>query len=112
MEMKVIGIEEILKRGFSLKWMESHCSLSLYGESGGKCGFDESIALTGLTQLSVLLAVAADRNRKLEVGLGPGHKRYSYADIKKVTNSFNHKLGQGGYGGVNKTSYLMAVMWH
>lgn len=55
MEMKVIGIEEILKRGFSLMWMESHCSLSLYGESGGKCGFDESIALTGLTQLSALL---------------------------------------------------------
>ena len=41
-----------------------------------------------------------------------GPKRYSYADIKKVTNSFNHELGQGGYGGVNKTSYLMAVMWH
>ncbi|KDO76921.1 hypothetical protein CISIN_1g038423mg, partial [Citrus sinensis] len=28
-----------------------------------------------------------------------GPKRYSYADIKKVTNSFNHELGQGGYGG-------------
>ncbi|XP_042496016.1 LEAF RUST 10 DISEASE-RESISTANCE LOCUS RECEPTOR-LIKE PROTEIN KINASE-like 2.4 [Macadamia integrifolia] len=29
-------------------------------------------------------------------------KRYSYSDIKKITNSFKEKLGQGGYGGVFK----------
>ncbi|XP_044489003.1 PR5-like receptor kinase [Mangifera indica] len=29
-------------------------------------------------------------------------KRYGYADIKKMTNSFRHKLGQGGYGVVYK----------
>ncbi|XP_044490271.1 LEAF RUST 10 DISEASE-RESISTANCE LOCUS RECEPTOR-LIKE PROTEIN KINASE-like 2.1 [Mangifera indica] len=29
-------------------------------------------------------------------------KRYSYSDIKKITNSFQHKLGQGGYGAVYK----------
>ncbi|XP_031247687.1 LEAF RUST 10 DISEASE-RESISTANCE LOCUS RECEPTOR-LIKE PROTEIN KINASE-like 2.1 isoform X2 [Pistacia vera] len=29
-------------------------------------------------------------------------KRYSYSDVKKMTNSFRHKLGQGGYGGVYK----------
>ncbi|KAK0575329.1 hypothetical protein LWI29_037355 [Acer saccharum] len=29
-------------------------------------------------------------------------KRYNYSDIKRMTNSFNHKLGQGGYGGVYK----------
>ncbi|KAF3942812.1 hypothetical protein CMV_030564 [Castanea mollissima] len=29
-------------------------------------------------------------------------RRYSYSDIKKMTNSFNDKLGQGGYGGVYK----------
>ncbi|KAL6321678.1 hypothetical protein AAG906_031186 [Vitis piasezkii] len=28
--------------------------------------------------------------------------RYSYADIKKITNHFNEKLGQGGYGTVYK----------
>ncbi|KAJ4709901.1 Receptor-like protein kinase [Melia azedarach] len=33
-------------------------------------------------------------------------KRYSYADIKKMTNSFKHKLGQGGYGGVYKGKLL------
>lgn len=29
-------------------------------------------------------------------------KRYSYSEIKKVTNSFESKLGQGGYGKVYK----------
>ncbi|KAK7308331.1 hypothetical protein VNO77_41933 [Canavalia gladiata] len=29
-------------------------------------------------------------------------RRYSYSDIKKMTNSFTEKLGQGGYGGVFK----------
>ncbi|XP_031254335.1 PR5-like receptor kinase [Pistacia vera] len=33
-------------------------------------------------------------------------KRYSYSDIKKMTNSFRHKLGQGGYGGVYKGRLL------
>lgn len=28
--------------------------------------------------------------------------RYSYADIKKITNNFKDKLGQGGYGTVYK----------
>ncbi|XP_042504801.1 LEAF RUST 10 DISEASE-RESISTANCE LOCUS RECEPTOR-LIKE PROTEIN KINASE-like 2.4 [Macadamia integrifolia] len=32
----------------------------------------------------------------------PTPKRYSYSDIKKMTNSFTEKLGQGGYGGVFK----------
>jgi serine/threonine protein kinase len=29
-------------------------------------------------------------------------RRYNYSDIKKMTNSFKDKLGQGGYGGVYK----------
>ena len=34
---------------------------------------------------------------------GPlGIRRYSYLDIKKMTNTFKYKLGQGGYGGVYK----------
>jgi hypothetical protein len=34
---------------------------------------------------------------------GPlGIRRYSYSDIKKMTNSFEDKLGQGGDGGVYK----------
>uniref|UniRef100_A0A5B6YRV3 non-specific serine/threonine protein kinase n=1 Tax=Davidia involucrata TaxID=16924 RepID=A0A5B6YRV3_DAVIN len=29
-------------------------------------------------------------------------KRYSYSEVKKMTNTFKEKLGQGGYGGVYK----------
>ncbi|CAO2827410.1 unnamed protein product [Amaranthus hypochondriacus] len=29
-------------------------------------------------------------------------KRYTYIDIRKMTNSFKHKLGEGGYGSVYK----------
>ncbi|XP_050374788.1 rust resistance kinase Lr10-like [Argentina anserina] len=29
-------------------------------------------------------------------------KRYNYLEVKKMTNSFKRKLGQGGYGGVYK----------
>jgi len=29
-------------------------------------------------------------------------RRYSYSDIKKMTDFFRHKLGEGGYGGVYK----------
>ncbi|XP_052198780.1 LEAF RUST 10 DISEASE-RESISTANCE LOCUS RECEPTOR-LIKE PROTEIN KINASE-like 2.5 [Diospyros lotus] len=29
-------------------------------------------------------------------------KRYSYLEIKKITNSFENKLGEGGFGGVYK----------
>lgn len=33
-------------------------------------------------------------------------KRYSYSDIKKITNSFRDKLGQGGFGNVYKGKLL------
>ncbi|CAK8574041.1 unnamed protein product [Lathyrus sativus] len=37
-----------------------------------------------------------------EHGPLPAAARYSYSDIKKITNSFKIKLGQGGYGSVYK----------
>ncbi|XP_058765629.1 LEAF RUST 10 DISEASE-RESISTANCE LOCUS RECEPTOR-LIKE PROTEIN KINASE-like 2.4 [Vicia villosa] len=37
-----------------------------------------------------------------EHGPLPVAARYSYSDIKKITNSFKNKLGQGGYGSVYK----------
>ncbi|XP_031256856.1 PR5-like receptor kinase, partial [Pistacia vera] len=33
-------------------------------------------------------------------------KRYNYSEIKKMTNSFREKLGEGGYGGVYKGKLL------
>ncbi|KAA8532695.1 hypothetical protein F0562_032728 [Nyssa sinensis] len=32
-------------------------------------------------------------------------KRYSYSDVKKITNSFKDKLGEGGYGSVYKGKF-------
>ncbi|WJX15096.1 hypothetical protein P8452_05281 [Trifolium repens] len=37
-----------------------------------------------------------------EHGPLPAAARYSYSDIKKITNFFKNKLGQGGYGSVYK----------
>ncbi|XP_058769063.1 LEAF RUST 10 DISEASE-RESISTANCE LOCUS RECEPTOR-LIKE PROTEIN KINASE-like 2.1 [Vicia villosa] len=37
-----------------------------------------------------------------EHGSLPAAARYNYSDIKKITNSFENKLGQGGYGSVYK----------
>ncbi|PSS13435.1 Leaf rust 10 disease-resistance locus receptor-like protein kinase [Actinidia chinensis var. chinensis] len=48
----------------------------------------------------------SDINQKIEAILkncGPlAPKRYSYSDVKKMTNSFKEKLGRGGYGEVYK----------
>ena len=33
-------------------------------------------------------------------------KRYTYSDIKKMTNSFEVKLGEGGYGDVYKGNLI------
>ncbi|KDO45333.1 hypothetical protein CISIN_1g013074mg [Citrus sinensis] len=33
-------------------------------------------------------------------------KRYNFSDVKKITNSFKDKLGQGGFGGVYKGKLL------
>lgn len=52
----------------------------------------------------------ADNNQELETflkkygSLTP--RRYSYSDVKKMTNSFSIKLGQGGYGTVYKGKLL------
>ena len=37
-------------------------------------------------------------------------KRYRYSDVKKMTNSFKDKLGEGGYGGVYKGKMLDGQM--
>ncbi|KAM5550739.1 hypothetical protein ABKV19_027198 [Rosa sericea] len=36
--------------------------------------------------------------------------RYSYADIKRITNQFKEKLGQGAYGTVFKGNFLLNVL--
>ncbi|XP_031248225.1 LEAF RUST 10 DISEASE-RESISTANCE LOCUS RECEPTOR-LIKE PROTEIN KINASE-like 2.1 [Pistacia vera] len=150
-----LGIEEVIKRGFLLKWTATNCSVC--EESGGKCGFVAStyqfkcfcpdrphavhckrpgkvnglikkvaLAITA-TAIGMLIFLAFYFRRKLSSNncivfwkkktknyqnieiflrsygaLAP--KRYSYFHVKKMTNSFKHKLGQGGYGDVYKGS--------
>ncbi|MBA0686536.1 hypothetical protein Goari_014134, partial [Gossypium aridum] len=36
-------------------------------------------------------------------------KRYSYGEIKKMTNQFNDKLGQGGFGSSNGEDFMNEV---
>ncbi|MBA0686531.1 hypothetical protein Goari_014130, partial [Gossypium aridum] len=36
-------------------------------------------------------------------------KRYSYEEIKKMTNKFNDKLGQGGFGSGNGEDFMNEV---
>ncbi|KAI9173826.1 hypothetical protein LWI28_007151 [Acer negundo] len=58
------------------------------------------------TITTVMFWKKTKNNRDLEAfirnygSLAP--KRYSFSNVKKMTNSFKDKLGQGGYGGVYK----------
>ncbi|GAY47579.1 hypothetical protein CUMW_105480 [Citrus unshiu] len=148
-----IGIEEMVRKGFLLKWNASDCSRCV--ESGGKCGFDvdtfnvkcycpdrphakhctpgrwqteiegQGLPVSAICVILIIIAVKkkvssdnsvifwkkkTDNHRNIEAflrnygSLAP--KRYSYADIKKMTNSFKNKLGQGGYGGFTKGKLL------
>ena len=36
--------------------------------------------------------------------------RYSYADVKRITNQLTEKIGQGAYGTVLKESFPMKFM--
>lgn len=49
----------------------------------------------------------------LKTYVSPAPKRYSYPDLKKITNSFEDKLGEGSYGTVYKgklyNGHLVAV---
>ncbi|XP_062006108.1 LEAF RUST 10 DISEASE-RESISTANCE LOCUS RECEPTOR-LIKE PROTEIN KINASE-like 2.1 [Rosa rugosa] len=135
-----LGIEEVLSRGFMLKWFASNCSRC--EDSGGKCGFSSetyhfscfcpdrphavSCRPKGYEKLILKLIIGAvagslaaviifccflwkkknQSRQMLEAFLrnyGPFQvKRFSYSDVKKMTNSFKEKLGQGGYGDVYK----------
>ncbi|XVE68653.1 hypothetical protein DITRI_Ditri09bG0086000 [Diplodiscus trichospermus] len=64
------------------------------------------LSLTGLLWLHHMHRKEKEGQRKIEQfledykALKPS--RYSYADIKRITNQFKEKLGQGGYGTVFK----------
>uniref|UniRef100_A0A803KNJ2 non-specific serine/threonine protein kinase n=1 Tax=Chenopodium quinoa TaxID=63459 RepID=A0A803KNJ2_CHEQI len=61
-------------------------------ESGGRCG-SSGASVGGFLLLGIVMMVVLK-------AMDP--KRYTYADIRKMTNSFKEKLGEGGYGSVYK----------
>ncbi|XP_021813115.1 rust resistance kinase Lr10 [Prunus avium] len=70
-----------------------------------------SVALIAVGALIIYHAYSSNKTEKtnqlrierfLEDYIGQKPSRYSYADIKRITNQFKDKLGQGAYGTVFK----------
>ncbi|XP_057520130.1 LEAF RUST 10 DISEASE-RESISTANCE LOCUS RECEPTOR-LIKE PROTEIN KINASE-like 2.5 isoform X2 [Amaranthus tricolor] len=121
-------IVDVLKNGFSLIWSAYGCDSCI--DSGGICGYDaENLQFScycpdrthalycdvfdniGAAALIALLLIYAKRrskgtmvNQNVEAflknygSLAP--KKYTYEEIKKITNDFNEIIGEGGYGTV------------
>ncbi|KAM3692973.1 hypothetical protein ACJW31_08G129700 [Castanea mollissima] len=96
---------------FDLQVYVSDACSSCYGR-GGLCELEQNVKFhfaiadkaTSSVGIGVLLKKETRTHRDFEAFLrnyGPlAIRRYSYADIKTMTNSLNDKLGQGGYGSV------------
>ncbi|KAM6561994.1 hypothetical protein CsatB_021992 [Cannabis sativa] len=127
-----LGMRDVVRHGFLVSWLASNCSLCYNsgGRCGFfwdiyhfKCfcprrkemhglGLAIGLALGGIVIIvSVLLLTHTlwkrhQTNENVEAFLnnyGPIQvRRYSYSKIKKMTNSFTQKLGQGGFGDVYK----------
>ncbi|KAK7340960.1 hypothetical protein VNO77_21679 [Canavalia gladiata] len=59
-----------------------------------------------LAQRRIFKETSTTLNHNIEdfINISLAPKRYNFSDVKKMTNSFLHKLGQGGYGVVYKAS--------
>ncbi|KAK3421629.1 hypothetical protein EUGRSUZ_G02258 [Eucalyptus grandis] len=81
-----------------LNWTAPNCSAC--EESGGECGINhERFRCCGPVRAFVWLCVPGGNQGTLS---HTAPRRYTYKDIKRMTNSFQEKLGQGGYGYVYK----------
>ncbi|EYU34432.1 hypothetical protein MIMGU_mgv1a023385mg, partial [Erythranthe guttata] len=85
-------LQSALASGFSVRWL-----------SDGK---ERSIPYCNSQVYATCLSPPRKSNQDVEsILLQHGllaPKRYKYSEIKKITKSFNEKLGQGGYGSVYK----------
>ncbi|EYU34433.1 hypothetical protein MIMGU_mgv1a026989mg, partial [Erythranthe guttata] len=107
-------LQKALTSGFSIRWSVDvnqfkypYCNGDVYRNCGRPCtllnhcnrggGGDEDVFQVGKGSKS---------NQDVESILvqhgSLSRKRYKYSEIKKITKSFNEKLGQGGYGSVYK----------
>ncbi|KAF3431901.1 hypothetical protein FNV43_RR26637 [Rhamnella rubrinervis] len=119
-----VGIKEVLRRGFELKWKADDCS-RCQNRKGHLVHLKVTIGTTvgAFGALTIIVIIFSQRKSKyskyilfwkkqnqtdqnVETFLrsyGPVQvRRYTYLDVKKMTNSFKEILGQGGYGGVYK----------
>ncbi|KAK2975099.1 hypothetical protein RJ640_002910 [Escallonia rubra] len=102
--------EELLTRGFMLNWKAGDCSVcenSAFSVAGFVIFVTIVAGFIWRSALSKLMVWRKKENYhnvedflKSCGTLAP--KRYSYSDLKKITNFFRVKLGQGGYGCVYK----------
>ncbi|XP_055823752.1 LEAF RUST 10 DISEASE-RESISTANCE LOCUS RECEPTOR-LIKE PROTEIN KINASE-like 2.1 isoform X2 [Solanum dulcamara] len=125
------GLGAVMGEGFLLHW-ENVSDCAQCEATDGRCGYDNSIQeylcffkdgnTKGLAAAGTAIAVACglmccfrfrktNKTSKREDHNVEAFQRqfgslasttYSYSDIKKMTNSFKEKLGEGGYGGVYK----------
>ncbi|ONI31468.1 hypothetical protein PRUPE_1G315000 [Prunus persica] len=124
-------IQEVLSRGFELNWFASDCSrcqdsggrcgfnyttyhfrcLCPRRTHSVRCRDDEVAAVAAIVALGAIVCCLFWNNRRknrqiVEAFLRSYEalqvRRYRYLDVKKMTNSFKEKLGQGGYGSVYK----------
>ncbi|KAJ8769253.1 hypothetical protein K2173_001843 [Erythroxylum novogranatense] len=127
-----VELVDVLSDGFPLSWPEFR-ECSSCDATGGRCGYDASlkriVCFYNCSFVLIIVLLLAFRRRILvtikrnqstdDLGLNREEfistmrstlvTSYSYSDIKKMTNSFKEKLGQGGYGSVYKGSCQMAA---
>ncbi|KAL3748822.1 hypothetical protein ACJRO7_009976, partial [Eucalyptus globulus] len=113
-------VRDILKNGFEITWIANTSLCENCTKSGGRCGygwtrqefncFCPNGASMTICQKSpipaslpppaptIVPSVLGNKKIGLKVGIGTHPRRYTYKDIKRMTNSFKEKLGEGGYG--------------
>ncbi|RWW62674.1 hypothetical protein BHE74_00030188 [Ensete ventricosum] len=95
-----VSSSALLRTGWLLNWTAPDCTECMFSSFGGL-----------LLCLCVFLLIYYKKSREVNVqsaeallnmhgSLSP--KRYKYSEIKRMTKSFSHQLGHGGYGTVYK----------
>ncbi|ESR55854.1 hypothetical protein CICLE_v10023313mg [Citrus x clementina] len=113
-------LSEVLIQGFQVRYRADNESYSACSSSQGICGSNETsdefaCLCRDKPHMSTCPTAAFRRkitksDKDLEAFIrnyGPlPLKRYNFSDVKKTTNSFKDKLGQGGFGSVYKGKLL------
>ncbi|XP_071704975.1 rust resistance kinase Lr10-like [Rutidosis leptorrhynchoides] len=109
---------DVVEQGFVIRWLAGDCGDCR--KSGDKSNTNIRLIIGALSVRAVIILIFIILWRKLKYGwrkkvkyninaenflknnkfLAPN--RYSYSEIKKMTNSFQDKLRQGGFGSVYK----------